>query len=376
MATSTNYGWAEPDNSSLVKNGAQDIRTLGNAIDTSVWNVGFGQAGKNKIINGDFSVNQRNFSTTSTNGLPMFDRYFENIVGNGTTTFSAQTFTAGTAPVSGYEGKNYLQVAVSGESSTSSYQLFSQKIESVRTLAGQSATISFWAKANTGTPNILTYVQQQFGTGGSPSAAVSTFGTITAISTSWVRYSFPITIPSISGKTIGTNNDDFINLTILVSAGSANGAPFSSVGIQNNTFQFWGIQLEYGAVATPFQTATPTYATELAACQRYYFRNTGGSVYSQYGLGVNYSTTGSVWAIEMPVTMRIEPTTLDYSTLAVNDPGVGNYPVTALTIDSTESGPKVMRVNSTVASGLVAQRTNFLTNNNNAAGFIGFSAEL
>ena len=376
MATSTNYGWAEPDNSSLVKNGAQDIRTLGNAIDTSVWNVGFGQAGKNKIINGDFSVNQRNFSTTSTNGLPMFDRYFENIVGNGTTTFSAQTFTAGTAPVSGYEGKNYLQVAVSGESSTSSYQLFSQKIESVRTLAGQSATISFWAKANTGTPNILTYVQQQFGTGGSPSAAVSTFGTITAISTSWVRYSFPISIPSISGKTIGTNNDDFINLTILVSAGSANGAPFSSVGIQNNTFQFWGIQLEYGAVATPFQTATPTYATELAACQRYYFRNTGGSVYSQYGLGVNYSTTGSVWAIEMPVTMRIEPTTLDYSTLAVNDPGVGNYPVTALTIDSTESGPKVMRVNSTVASGLVAQRTNFLTNNNNAAGFIGFSAEL
>jgi len=28
MATSPNYAWAEPDNSSLVKNGAQDIRAL------------------------------------------------------------------------------------------------------------------------------------------------------------------------------------------------------------------------------------------------------------------------------------------------------------------------------------------------------------
>jgi hypothetical protein len=34
MATSPNFGFPEPDNSSLVKNGAQDIRALGDAIDT------------------------------------------------------------------------------------------------------------------------------------------------------------------------------------------------------------------------------------------------------------------------------------------------------------------------------------------------------
>ena len=36
MATSPIYGWSEPDNTSLVKDGAQAIRTLGNAIDTTM----------------------------------------------------------------------------------------------------------------------------------------------------------------------------------------------------------------------------------------------------------------------------------------------------------------------------------------------------
>ena len=36
MATSTNYGWAEPDNTAYVKDGALAMRTLGNAIDVTV----------------------------------------------------------------------------------------------------------------------------------------------------------------------------------------------------------------------------------------------------------------------------------------------------------------------------------------------------
>jgi hypothetical protein len=36
MATSPNYGWLEPDNTDLVKNGALAIRTLGNAIDATM----------------------------------------------------------------------------------------------------------------------------------------------------------------------------------------------------------------------------------------------------------------------------------------------------------------------------------------------------
>ena len=47
MATTTNYGWSTPDNTALVKDGALAIRTLGSAIDTTVFNNASGVAKKN-----------------------------------------------------------------------------------------------------------------------------------------------------------------------------------------------------------------------------------------------------------------------------------------------------------------------------------------
>lgn len=38
MATTTNYGWTTPNDTDLVKDGASAIRTLGSAIDTTVFN--------------------------------------------------------------------------------------------------------------------------------------------------------------------------------------------------------------------------------------------------------------------------------------------------------------------------------------------------
>jgi hypothetical protein len=39
MANSPNYNWTEPDNTGYVKNGALDMRTLGNAIDNTVYQI-------------------------------------------------------------------------------------------------------------------------------------------------------------------------------------------------------------------------------------------------------------------------------------------------------------------------------------------------
>lgn len=39
MATTTNYGWTTPDDTSLVKDGASAIRTLGSSVDTTVFGV-------------------------------------------------------------------------------------------------------------------------------------------------------------------------------------------------------------------------------------------------------------------------------------------------------------------------------------------------
>jgi len=37
MATTTNYGWTTPDDTSLVKDGASAIRTLGSSVDSTVF---------------------------------------------------------------------------------------------------------------------------------------------------------------------------------------------------------------------------------------------------------------------------------------------------------------------------------------------------
>lgn len=69
----------------------------------------------NAIINGAFEINQRNFTSVTTTAYG-FDRWTLITDGVGAT-YTPQTFTPGTAPVSGYEAKNFAQVATTGQSS-------------------------------------------------------------------------------------------------------------------------------------------------------------------------------------------------------------------------------------------------------------------
>jgi hypothetical protein len=111
-------------------------------------------AGKNKIINGDFRINQRSFTSTTTSATFGFDRWTTFIGGDGTCTYSAQTFTAGAAPVAGYEGTNFARLLTASQTSTAVASRLEQPIEDVRTYANQTVAISFWAKAASGTPKI------------------------------------------------------------------------------------------------------------------------------------------------------------------------------------------------------------------------------
>ena len=380
MATSTNYGWSEPDNSSLVKDGAQAIRTLGDAIDTSVWNVGYGQAGKNKIINGDFKINQRGFtSNTATNSFN-FDRFSQFNGGtSGTLTTTPQVFTPGAAPVAGYEGTNFLQGITAAGADTNTFAGFYQRIESVRTFANQAVTISFYAKATTGTPKIGVEVTQNFGSGGSPSAEVNTAGGAVTLSTSFARYSVTFTVPSISGKTLGTTNDGFLQTNLWLSAGSVLATRASSIGIQNNTFQIWGVQVEYGSVATPFQTASGgSPQDELAMCKYYYSRYTSGNVYGVLSTGIA-SNTGTLQVMfPFPTGMRVIPTAVDTSAMATfyfeGGASNGNTPTTVTigTYGSVTCGHLLVNKSAAFVSGMPYS----LNGNNTATAFIGFSAEL
>lgn len=329
-------------------------------------------AGKNRIINGDFGINQRGFTSTTTSVAYIFDRFVTR-ADDGTSTFSAQTFTTGSAPVSGYEFKNFLQIQSTGQTLSTARTAFVQPIESVRTFAGQNATLSFWARATSGTPSVAAYVSQSFGSGGSPSAANDTNGQKVAITTSWARYSFTFSVPSIAGKTIGTDNNDAVRFFIFTSAGSFWDTSSASLGIQSTTIQFAGIQIEAGSVATPFQTATGTLQGELAACQRYYVRFAETTTNPLYGLGIPYSTTNAVIGIQLPSTMRVIPTSLDYSTLQLTD-YVGAYGITNIALGGDTTRNYAAAV--ITGSGFTQYRPNFLRGNTSSSSFIGFSAEL
>jgi hypothetical protein len=245
-------------------------------------------AGKNKIINGDFSVWQRGTSTNSATTVTTFlaDRFSSRFdYSSGTASLSQQTFTPGTAPVAGYEGSYFLRLTM--PSAASSYGSLSQKIEDVRTFAGQTVTVSFYAKTSAA-QSVGVLLRQDFGTGGSASVDLTTTISLT---TSWQRFTWTTTVASITGKTIGTSS----NLTLQ---------PFAyGIFTSSSTLDIWGVQVEASNTATAFQTATGTIQGELAACQRYY-QTSGTSIYSAN------VTSGSTYATNyfLPVQMRTSPT--------------------------------------------------------------------
>ncbi len=267
-------------------------------------------AGKNKIINGDFSNWQRGTTFTPSAGAVIYtaDRFF--IVLPAASTISRQTFTPGTAPVAGYEGQFYMNTVITANAQN--YET-GQKIENARTFAGQTVTFSFWARSTVGAQTMNILLQQNFGTGGSPSASVD--GTLVSSSTgsaqytptgTWTRYYFTYSLPSVSGKTFGTNNDSYLLVR-----------PFQYTATTTNTsIDIWGVQLESGSVATPFTTASGSIGGELALCQRYYYRMTAAAA-------VAYAaSTTIVDTIFATPTMRQGVTSIDFSGYVI-------YPIAA-----------------------------------------------
>ena len=341
-------------------------------LDFDVANYGGGEwaAGKNKIINGALNINQRNF-TSNTSGYN-FDRFYNEASG-GTQTITPQTFTPGTAPVTGYEATNFMRSVVASQSASGNYAAIAQKIEDVRTFAGQTITVSFWAKSSTGTPKVSVEMQQVFGTGGS-SAVFTAAPAASTLSTSWVRYSSTIAIPSIAGKTLGAGS--FLTMFIWVSAGSSFDARANAIGLQNATLDFWGFQVEAGSTATLFQTATGTIQGELAACTRYYYRvdsaNASDTRMNTLNMIAN-STTVAYGAYIFPTRMRTSPT---FGSSTASGWSLGRIAAACTAMAQERASQYSSMVKATVASGLTAGNGDWLEAGNNNTAWIEFSAEL
>jgi hypothetical protein len=325
-------------------------------------------AGKNKVINADFGVWQRGTSFTNpTDNTYTCDRYKQNGNGSGfTKIWSRQTFTPGTAPVAGYESAYFYRFnqTVAGTGGTNN-NIAIYVHEDVRTFAAQTVTLSFWAKADA-TRSLFLFYGQEFNNSGSgdqyPSIATAT------LSTSWTRYTFTFTVASIAGKTIGAGFTGNFQLV------------FNAANNIVQTIDLWGIQLEAGNVATPFQTATGTPQGELAACQRYYWQTqynpNGATTVMVGGIGISSAAVAQVYCAH-PVTMRAIPSaSLNGTSNLVFYNGAGGgmtYAISSITSQNSSTTSGTLNI---AATGITVNAIYNLIALTGGYGYLAFSSEL
>jgi hypothetical protein len=352
----------------------------GSAQNTAATGFGF----KNRIINGAMMIDQRNagasVSTTATTAYTV-DRFA--YFATQASKFTVQQNAGSVTPPLGFV--NYLGVTSSSAYSVISSDNFGLKqvVEGNNiadfnwgTANAQPVTLSFWVRSSiTGT----------FGGSLLSIAANRSYPFTYTISASNTWQQITVSVPAITSGSWNTNNNEGVQVVFGLGVGStlsgtagswatgiytsATGAT-SVVGTNGATFYITGVQLEKGSTATSFDYRP--YGTELALCQRYYWRmTTNGQNYSNFGLGYATSATNAYVQIKNPVTMRAIPSGIDVSAAGT----IGTQFNASPTI-----GPNALGVDYTVVqitgSGMSANQAVALFAQNSASGYIGASAEL
>jgi len=294
---------------------------------------------KNRVVNGNFNVLQRGVTSNTYSGTTgyLLDMWY-NSGSTSTAAVSRQAFTLGQTEVPNEPVYFHRTVVTSGSTGTS-FRCLAHNMESCRTLAGQTATLSFWAKADSN-KNIAVELFQVFGTGGSPSAFNPFSVTTVPLTSTWAKKTIPVTIPSITGKTLGTNNDDTLSFAFWFDAGSNYNSRTNSLGSQSGTFDIAQVQLEPGTSASDFEYADP--GIELMQCRRYYYRKVGIGTPTWLGTGVGNSDGASAQSqvyVQLPVTMRKTPLCA-----RSGDTDFGNWPTYATTTVAQGVDPNMMSV--------------------------------
>jgi len=328
---------------------------------------------ENRIINGAFDFWQRGTSSTAAGFLA--DR-FNNGLSGGTVTTSRQAFSAGDT-LGSNNPSFFFRQTVSGQSASSHYAQTTHPIEGVRSYAGQTITLLGWARRSSGSGNAAIDLTQYFGSGGSPSGNVSISPQTLTLTGSWAAFALTFVIPSISGKTIGTNNNDYLTLNLWTSAGSNFNARTNSLGLQTIGVDLWGIHIKQGTHTTSAVDLyrQPELGPELARCQRYCVVYGGSSAYERIGFGLNATTTAAYPMVSLPTEMRVSP--------AVSANSISNFSIwngvvliTAASIGVDSPSPRFPGFVVTVASGLTATAPTGLIANNAIGARLTLDSEL
>ena len=302
-------------------------------------------AGKNTIINGGMDIWQRGTaSQTPSNGAQLnVDRFYYTGASGVVIT---QDTDVPTSP--------YFQYSLKTVDAANYGFSMGQKIEAANSVlyAGQTVTVSFWAKTTSGTATMIVNAYYPGAKDNFASLTLIASNSMTTPTATWTRFSTQFTLPS------NVQN----GLMILIGRGAT-----------TNTSFYTGVQLELGSVATSFQRAGGTIQQELAACQRYYYLHASGNTVPICTTG-NYSTTLAIGWLGLPVTMRTTPTLVassgtNYYSIDVASAGI-SFSAPTLGAGSTTS----VRLDGSI-SGATAGQAGYLRTNN-ASSSIAFNSEL
>jgi hypothetical protein len=341
---------------------------------------------KNRIINGDCRIDQRNAgaSVASPSDTYTLDRFYSRQVGGGVASIQQSS----TAP-NGFNNSLLFTVTTADSSivTTDRYYI-RQYIEGYNvadlgwgTASAQTITLSFWVRSSvTGT----------FGGSLQNDAVDRTYAFTYTVSSAntWEQKSITIA-GDTSGTWLKTNGIGLIvqwslgmGPTYLTTAGSWTAGNYLSATGSTNliatngaTFYITGVQLEVGSTATPFERRM--YGQELALCQRYYWmmvKQTTATIIALANMSY-YNNTYLGGNITLPVTMRTAPSLdaasgTNYYIMFRNN---GNNTVNSWSI--VDSQPQVVNIyNTAQASGTAGQAG--WSNTNASGAYVAFNAEL
>ena len=314
------------ETSGLSGSGASSNSTTGNV---------FSQTGpfKNRIINGDMRIDQRNAGASVT---PTVQGYTLDRWRAALSQSSKYSVQQSSTSATGFP--NSLLATSLSAYTVGAAEWFGLQ----QSIEGFNASDLAWGTANAKTVTLSFWVR---------SSLTGTFGGSLANNDASRSYPFSYTISSantfeyktvtISGDTSGTwltTNGIGIRVTFGLGVGSnfsttasawAGGEYYSAtgatsvVGTNGATFYLTGVQLEVGTSATQFERRS--YGQELALCQRYYARGNTSITNATDGGGVFYAwnNTQSAGRVAFPTTMRVAPTITTFNNAGVS--GSGNY---------------------------------------------------
>lgn len=325
----------------------------------------FNSSGKNFLINGGFDIWQRGTSGTFTNSPTWTpDRWWGCVSGGAPTcTISRQTADTIGFNYGARFGRNSGQTGVGTVYLGQTLETSESKL-----LAGKTITVSFYAKSGANAPTPL-YVGVYTGTGTDQSTNTlfngggwTSTGQVNngvTVTSTMTRYNVQMAISS---------NVTQVTLYFAYTSSGTAGA--------NEWFQIEGVQLEIGSTPTLFSRAGGNIQGELAACQRYYIRYNGGATNAILGgFGGWITTTIFRPVLQLPVPMRIAPSSVDYSSVAVREyQSASAINATAVSIDQTS--PQQVSLNLTTTARTIGYIGFIQVDNANVNGYIGLSAEL